>query len=42
MCAELGIGKCGAEMEMNATHVNYKNNVLATKELGRSQFIELI
>jgi len=31
MCAQLGIGKCGAEMEMNATHVNYKNNVLATK-----------
>jgi len=34
MCAELGIGKCGAEMEMNATHVNYKNNVLATKVLN--------
>jgi len=31
MCADLGIGKCGAEMEMNSTHVNYKNNVLATK-----------
>merc|ERR1712048_1077587 len=31
MCAELGIGKCGAEMQMNSTHVNYKNNVIATK-----------
>jgi len=33
MCADLGIGKCGAEMEMNSTHVNYKNNVLATRIL---------
>merc|ERR1712048_1117406 len=31
LCAELGIGKCGAEMEMNNTHVNYKNNVIAEK-----------